>query len=64
MSVRLRTEVLDMLNDLSALESVALGRKIFASDLIRMAIDFTYSDNERMREVFRRTRGPITRRRK
>lgn len=55
-SVRLEIEMDRMLVDLAALETIRTGKQVTQMDLIRMAIDYTFTDNERLRECFRRTR--------
>lgn len=55
-SVRLELEMDRMLIDLAALETIRTGKNVTQMDLIRMAIDYTFTDNERLRECFRRTR--------
>ena len=53
------------LHDIAHFESELLSRTITVAELIRLALVYTYCDNERMRECFRRTRAYIkTKRRK
>lgn len=61
-SVRIETEMYHILHDLAGLETISTGRKITVQELIRNALNYTYSDNERLRESFRRTRTHITKR--
>jgi hypothetical protein len=58
MIVSIRFEMSEYLKvqEIAALESLVQGKKIFTHDLIREAVKFTYSDNERLRECFRRSR--------
>lgn len=55
-SVRVEKEMYSMLKDLAALETLNTGRIVTTLELIRNAVSFTYSDNERLRECFRRSR--------
>lgn len=56
--IKLKMECVEYeaLKELAAYESMRLGRDIYVQALIRMAVRFTFSDNERLRECFRRTR--------
>lgn len=58
-----RTEY-DKLGEIATLESTYSGRLVTMQQLIRNAIKFTYEDNERLRECFRRTRCYSKRRKK
>lgn len=58
-SLRVEKDILAMLRELAALESLHAARVVTVNELIRNAIEFTYSDNERLRECFRRTRAHI-----
>lgn len=58
-SVRMESEMYDMIKDIAALESINSGKKITTQELIRQAISFVYADNERLRESFRRSRSHI-----
>lgn len=55
-SARIEKEVYQMLHDIAALETINTGRKVTIQELIRLALKYTYSDNERLRECFRRSR--------
>ena len=55
-STRLEKSTYSMLNDIAALETMNTGRQVTVQELIRNAIRFVYSDNERLRECFRRSR--------
>ncbi len=55
-STRIEREMYSMLQDIAALESISTGRVVTVQELIRGALQFVYSDNERMRESFRRSR--------
>ena len=61
-SVRIEREMYSMLKDIANLESTYSGRNVTALDLIRYACSFCYEDGERLREVFRRTREHINKR--
>lgn len=55
-SVRIDKKLHAMLKDIAALESSYTGRLVTAQQLIRNALQYVYSDNERLRECFRRSR--------
>lgn len=55
-STRLERNTYSMLNDIAALETMNTGRQVTVQELIRNAIHFVYSDNERLRECFRRSK--------
>lgn len=57
-SIRISRDDYNLVKDIAALESTVLDRPITTHELIRGAIQFVYRDNERMRECFRRSRGP------
>jgi hypothetical protein len=61
-SVRFEAEEYRKVQDIAALESINSGKKISAQELIRDAVNYTYGDNERLRESFRRSRSHITKR--
>lgn len=63
-SVRFEEEEYRRVQDIAALETINTGRIVTAQELIRDSVTFVYSDNERLRECFRRTRNHITKRRK
>lgn len=58
-SVRIEKGIYTMLQELASLETLHAGRVVSVNELIRNAINFTYSDNERLRECFRKTRMNI-----
>lgn len=62
MSTRLEMAMYQQLREIAALESSYSGRKVTVQDLIRNSLNFCYSDGERLREVFRRSREHITKR--
>ena len=62
-STRMEEEEYRQIQEIAALESSYSGRKVTAQDLIRDACRFCYQDGERLREVFRRTREHINKRR-
>jgi hypothetical protein len=62
MSTRLERTMYQQLQEIAALESSYSGRKVTVQDLIRNSLNFCYSDGERLREVFRRSREHITKR--
>ena len=55
-ALRIERDQFEKLQHLAEIESSVASRKVTASDLIREAIYYYYTDNERMREVFRRSR--------
>lgn len=61
-SARIEKEMYSMLHDIAALETMNSGRKVTVQELIRNALKYVYSDNERLRECFRRSRAHITKR--
>lgn len=63
-SARIEKEMYHTLHDIAALETISTGRKVTVQELIRGALQFVYSDNERLRESFRRSRSHINKRNK
>ena len=61
-SVRIEEEDYLRVKEIADIESYKVGKYISAQDLIRDAINYVYSDNERLRECFRRTRSIMTKR--
>lgn len=61
-SARIEMDMYQMLHDIAALETINTGKKTSVQELIRNALKYVYSDNERLRECFRRSRGHITKR--
>lgn len=61
-STRIEKDMYQMLHDIAALESINSGKKVTVQELIRDALKYAYSDNERLRECFRRSRSHITKR--
>ena len=61
-SVRFDLEEYTRVQDIAALETISTGKLVTAVELIRQAVHFTYGDNERLRECFRRSRQHITKR--
>lgn len=61
-STRIEKEMYHMLHDIAALETINTGKKVTVQELIRNALKYTYSDNERLRESFRKSRSHITKR--
>lgn len=58
-SLRLEVAMDQKLADLAALETINSGRHVSKLELIRDALSYVYSDNERLRECFRRSRSAI-----
>lgn len=50
------------LHDIAAQETQICGKHIPATELVRLAIAFTFSDGERLRECFRRSRSSMIKR--
>lgn len=63
-SVRIEEDDYLRVKEIADVESYHTGKYVSAQDLIRDAINYVYSDNERLRECFRRTRSIITKRAK
>ncbi len=63
-SVRIEKNMHQTLHEIAALESLQTGRVVSVNELIRNAINYVYTDNERLRESFRRSRCHITQRMK
>jgi hypothetical protein len=61
-SIILEGEIHDLLKELADLETARTGHHVSVVNLIRCALRFVYTDNERMRECFRRTRAFNTKR--
>lgn len=61
-SARIEKEMYQLLHDIAALETINTGRKVTVQELIRDALKYVYSDNERLRECFRRSRAHVTKR--
>jgi hypothetical protein len=61
-STRLESDFYQILQEIAALETINTGRVVTCQELIRNALKFVYSDNERLRECFRRSREHITKR--
>jgi hypothetical protein len=55
-SVRMTKNMYVLLKDIAGLESIQTGNIISVQELIRNALSYVYSDNERLRECFRRSR--------
>lgn len=61
-STRIEKKVYNMLQDIAALQTMTTGRKVTVQELIRNALNFVYTDNENMRECFRRARNSSVKR--
>jgi len=61
-SIRFEKDEYEKIQDIAHLESMNTGHNVTASELIRNAVTFVYSDNERLRESFRRSREHVTKR--
>ena len=59
-SARIEKSMYQMLHDIAALETINSGRKVTIQELMRNALKYVYTDNERLRESFRRSRSHIT----
>lgn len=60
----LEEDMISILRDMAALESITRGRTVSSRELVRDALRFVYFDNERLRECFRRTREVANRRKR
>ena len=56
-STRIEKDMYQTMHDIAALETLHTGRTVSVQELIRNAIHYVYSDNERLRESFRRSRA-------
>lgn len=56
-SIRFDGEELRRLHDIANLERIVTGRNTTAHSLIRDAVWYVFSDNDRMRDCFRRCKG-------
>lgn len=54
--------MLQLLNDIAALQSINTGRRVSAAELIRNALNYVYTDNEILREAFKKSRSHVTKR--
>lgn len=61
-STRIEKDMYQMLHDIAALETINSGTKVTVQELIRNALKYAYSDNERLRECFRKSRAHISKR--
>ena len=61
-SVRISKKLMNTLREISRLESYTTGKIVHTQNLIRIALEFVYEDNERMRECFRKSRYHSTKR--
>lgn len=61
-SCKIERNMLSMLHDLAALETLHSGRTVSVQELIRNALSYVYTDNERLRESFRKSRSHISKR--
>jgi hypothetical protein len=59
-SARIEKDMYQLLHDIAALETINSGKKVTVQELLRNALKYVYSDNERLRECFRRSRAHIT----
>lgn len=55
-STRIEVNTYRVLQELAALESLSSGKTVSVQELIRNAINYVYTDNEKLRECFRRSR--------
>jgi hypothetical protein len=61
-SARIEKSMYQMLHDIASLESINTGRKVTIQELIRNSLKYTYENNERLRECFKKSRSHITKR--
>ena len=62
-SIRFPEETWERVKDIAAIETSATGILVTVHELVRNAVTFVYSDNERLRECFRRSREKSSKRR-
>ena len=55
-SCRFESECYRRLKDIAALETIYSGAQISALDLIRYAVDYVYTDNDRLRDAVMKMR--------
>lgn len=60
LTVRIDTQLYNMLTDISEQKSHELTSRVTVQDLVRRALMYVYYDNMAMRECFRHTRGSVT----
>ena len=60
-SFRLESALKHVIDDIAKLETMATGKPVYSQKLMREALHYVFSDNERMRDCFRRTRVSNTR---
>lgn len=56
-NMRIEQEFYNRLKDIAAAESLIRDTHLPVSELIRNAVEFVYTDNERLRECFKRSRA-------
>jgi len=61
-SCKIEEEMLNTLHDIAALETLHTGRTVSVQELIRNALSYVYTDNERLREAFRKSRTHVAKR--
>lgn len=59
-STRLQARLHEDLQEIASFETIQTGRQVSVQELIRNALIFTYYDNERLRECFRRSRAHLS----
>lgn len=55
-SFRCPKRLMDVIRDIARLETMATGKPVYTQKLMREALEYVFSDNERMRDCFRRAR--------
>ena len=55
-SIRLPTEIYDVMKEIAEIETTKTGRIVSVMELMRNACIFLYTDNERLRDAFDRSR--------
>lgn len=63
-SVKITEEMDILLSEIASLETHNSGHLVTKQQLIRDALRFVYTDNERMRECFRRSRAVSSKRKR
>lgn len=59
-ALRIDKDLYEEVKEIAALESLHTGRVVTTMQLMRDAIEYVYTDNERLRECFKRSRAHIT----
>lgn len=55
-SFRIPRRLMEVIRDIAQLETITIGKPIYSQKLMREALDYVFTDNERLRDCFRRSR--------